>query len=147
MEFLKITSPAFVNGEIIPDKYTVKGQNINPELIIEDIPLNVKTIAIIVDDPDGHNWVHWVIFNIPANLPITVINENTAPGIEGLNDFKKNKYGGPCPPFGAGYHRYYFKVFALDSELKLDFATRDDLEIEMKGHIIAKGELMGKFKR
>jgi len=140
---LKVTSPAFSEGEKIPAKYTCDGENVNPELDIEGIPDGTKSLAIIVDDPDAPrgDWVHWVVFNI---LPTAKIEEDSTPGTEGMNDFKKTSYGGPCPPSGS--HRYFFRVYALDAKLNLDFTTKADLEMAMKGHILAKGELMGKFR-
>lgn len=142
---LKITSPAFLEGEHIPDKFTCKGENVNPELDIKGIPEGTKSLAIIVDDPDGSNWVHWLVFNIPEDK--NKVDENSVPGTEGMNDFKRTEYRGPCPPSGSGLHRYFFRVYALDSMLNIDFATKSDLELEMKNHILAKGELMGKFGR
>ena len=146
MEKLKITSPAFSNEEVIPDKYTCNGANVNPELDIEAIPAEAKSLALIVDDPDAPagTWNHWIVFNIQ---PSNKIEENSVPGEEAMNDFKKTSYGGPCTPQGAGFHRYFFRVYALDARLSLSFATREDVELAMKDHILAKGELMGKFKR
>lgn len=143
MELLKVTSPAFSNGEKIPSKYTCDGDNINPELIIEHLPSETKSLVIIVEDPNAVNgsWIHWIVFNIP---PILVIKENSVPGIEGLNDYKNTSYSGPCPPSGS--HRYFFRVYALDTLLTLSFATKADVELEMKNHVLAKGELMGKYR-
>lgn len=143
ISFLKVTSPAFQQGEKIPAKYTCDGENVNPELIIENIPAGTKSLVLVVEDPNAPTgtWVHWVLFNIP---PTNNIKENSVPGDEGMNDFKKTTYGGPCPPSGS--HRYYFRVYALDSMLNLSFATKADVELEMKEHILAKGELMGKYK-
>ena len=143
VNLLKVACPDFANGETIPDRFTCNGENINPELHLEGIPEETKSLAIIIDDPDGNNWVHWLVFNIPKT---NIIAENSVPGEEGMNDFKKTSYQGPCPPPGKP-HRYFFRVFALDARLNLDFVTRDDLELEMKPHILAKGELMGKFGR
>jgi len=145
---LIITSPAFKDGEKIPSKYTCDGENINPELNIEGIPEGTKSLVLIVDDPDAPagTWVHWVVFNIPVppNATEIKIAENSVPGEEGMNDFKKTSYGGPCPPSGS--HRYYFRVYALDTKLNLDFATKSDVELAMKNHILAKGELIGRFR-
>jgi hypothetical protein len=139
---LKVTS-TFVEGEKIPAKYTCDGDNINPELNIEGIPEATKTLVLIVDDPDapGGTWTHWIVFNIPPN---NKIEENSVPGEEGMNDFKITRYGGPCPPSGS--HRYFFRVYALDTQLSLSFATREDVELAMRNHILAKGGLMGKFR-
>ncbi len=142
---LKITS-AFANGEKIPKKYTCDGENISPELKIEGLPEAAKSLVLIVDDPDAPagDWVHWVVFNIPVSGDKLTIKEDSVPGEEGMNDFKKTSYGGPCPP--GGTHRYFFRVYALDSMLTLSFATKADVELAMKNHVLAKGELMGKFR-
>lgn len=148
MEKLKITSPTFQESGDIPDKYTCNGENVNPEINIEGIPAEAKSLVLIVDDPDAPagDWVHWVVFNIPVSGSALKIEENSAPGEEGMNDFKKTNYGGPCPPPGNA-HRYFFKVYALDTKLSLSFATKQDVELAMKSHILVKGWLMGKFKR
>jgi len=146
MKELTITSPAFKHNQPIPPKYTCDGQDVNPPLNIEGIPANTKSLALIVDDPDAPmgTWDHWIVWNI---LPTTTtIKENTIPGEEGLNDFRKHNYGGPCPP--SGTHRYYFKVYALDTKLTLNQnSKKGDLEKEMKAHILAKGELIGLYSR
>ena len=136
-------SSSFPNG-IIPDKYTCNGSNINPPLAISNIPSETKTLALIVDDPDApmKTFVHWVMWNIP----VANIEENSAPGEQGKNDFNKNKYSGPCPP--SGTHRYFFKVHALDTELNLPpSTTKVDLEKAMNGHILAEGALTGKYSK
>ena len=142
MSNLKITSSAFENNNVIPDKYTCKGQNINPPLHIDEIPKNAKSLALIVDDPDAPNgdWVHWIVFNI---FPNSDIKENSLPGKLGISDFKKNHYVGPCPP--SGTHRYFFKVYALDANLTglTLSSTKHDLVKAMEGHVVAKGELVG----
>jgi len=143
---MKISS-VFANEGVIPDKYGCKGSDVNPPLKIEEIPEDAKTLVLIVDDPDAPSgdWVHWVVFNIPISGSKLEIKEDSIPGEEGMNDFKKTNYGGPCPP--SGTHRYYFKAYALDSSLGLDFATKKDIEREMNGHVLAKAELMGKYSR
>lgn len=142
---LKITSPAFeANGEI-PTKYTCDGADINPPLHIEGIPEEIQSLVLIVDDPDapGGTWDHWIVWNIP---PVDAIEEDSIPGTEGLNDFRRQAYGGPCPP--SGTHRYFFKVYALDTMLDLPpTATKTDVEQAMEGHILAQGELIGKYSR
>lgn len=141
---LKISS-VFENNEKIPEKYTCDGENANPPLHIESIPKEAKTLALIVDDPDAPTgtFVHWVVFNIKI---IKDIREDSIPGKEGINSFKKISYGGPCPP--SGTHRYFFKVYALDSELDLDSsATKADVEKAMKNHVLAKGELIGLYSK
>ena len=145
MKSLKITSDAFEHGEMIPSRYTCDGANVNPPLKIFGIPEKTKSFAVIVDDPDAPSgtWVHWVVWDIPVS---EIIIEHSVPGSEGMNDFGKHHYGGPCPP--SGTHRYFFKVYALDAELDLDSSsTKADLENVMKPHVLAKGELMGKYKK
>jgi len=145
MNELKITSPAFKNNDFIPVKYTCDGDDVSPPLKIDGIPKETKSIVLIVDDPDAPmgTWVHWVAWNIP---PTEKIEENSVPGVEGLNDFNKHSYGGPCPP--SGMHRYFFKVYAL--EVKLDIkanSRKEDVERAMKGHTLAKGEIIGLYSR
>lgn len=145
MNELKITSPAFKNNGFIPVKYTCDGDDVNPPLKIDGIPKETKSLAIIVDDPDAPmgTWVHWVVWNIS---PTEKIEESSAPGVEGLNDFNKHSYGGPCPP--SGTHRYFFKIYALDTKLDIKTNSRkEDVERVMKGHILAKGEIVGLYSR
>ena len=145
MKELTITSPAFESNKSIPSKYTCDGNNVNPTLNIEGIPKETKSLVLIVDDPDAPmgTWDHWIVWNIP---PTNKIEENSVPGIEGLNDFRKRSYGGPCPP--SGTHRYFFKVYALDTKLDLNPNSRKkDVEKAMKDHILAKGELVGLYSR
>lgn len=149
-----VTSSAFKEGEFIPKKYTGEGPDVSPPLVFTGIPAGAKSIALICDDPDAPvgNWVHWVIFNIKPdikslaeNLPKTAKVLETAN--QGSNDFRKIGYNGPMPPPGKP-HRYFFKVYALDTMLTLpDGAKKADLEKAMKGHILAEGQLMGKYKR
>ena len=142
----QLTSPAFKHNAMIPQKFTCQGSDINPELKIADIPQGTKSLALIVDDPDAPmgTWVHWVVYDI---MPTTTqIAENYIPGTQGYNDFKKINYGGPCPP--SGTHRYFFKLYALDTILKLsEGATKAQVEEAMKGHILAQTELMGLYKK
>jgi Raf kinase inhibitor-like YbhB/YbcL family protein len=145
---LKLTSPAFEDGERIPDKYTCDGADINPPLRMENIPENTKSLALIVDDPDAPagTWVHWVMWNI--NPEVSEIKENQVPrgAVQGLNDFKKNSYGGPSPP--SGNHRYFFKLYALDALLDPEEgASKRDLKEAISGHIIARTQLMGTYSR
>lgn len=138
---LKVTSTAFGAGEMIPTTYTCKGKNINPPLDIGNIPEKAISLVLIVDDPDapGKTWVHWMVWNIPITHHI---KEDNVPGEQGQNDFMKVSYGGPCPP--SGTHRYFFKVYALDSLLKLTLRTvKKELELAMSDHILAYGELVG----
>ena len=150
---MKISSPAFKHHEKIPGKYTCDGENVSPPLVIEDTPKNAKGLVLICDDPDAPmgTWVHWVVWNIPAdaggleeNIPKEKKLDDGA--CQGITDFQRHGYGGPCPP--GGTHRYYFKLYALDTELDLPGnSTKAALEAAMQGHLIAKGELMGKYKR
>ena len=144
---MKVTSSAFQQGANIPSKFSCDGPNTSPPLQISDVPTEAKSLVLIVDDPDAPSglFTHWVVWNIsPQN---TTIGEGTTPkGVQGTNDFGKSGYGGPCPP--SGTHRYYFKVFALDRELDLPVgAKRSQLDSAIKGHVIAQGELMGRYSR
>jgi len=142
---LTITSPAFKNGESIPAKYTCDGTDINPPLRIEGVPKETVSLALIVDDPNAPKgvWDHWLLWDIK---PVNEIKENSIPGTEGMNDFKRQHWGGPCPP--SGEHRYLFKVYALDTLLKLESGSvKALLEKAMKGHILAQGELVGLYSR
>lgn len=151
---LKITSTAFQEGGTIPQQYTCSGANISPPLAWEGVPDGAKTLALILDDPDapGKTWVHWVLYNLPAtttSLPENVpAQERVAGGgVQGKNDFRNLGYGSPCPPPG-GAHRYYFKLYALDTELTLDpGATKEQLLKAMEGHVLVEGELIGKYTR
>ncbi|UJS17345.1 MAG: YbhB/YbcL family Raf kinase inhibitor-like protein [Candidatus Jettenia sp.] len=150
---IEIKSPAFEEGGMIPQKYTCDGEDISPPLSWNSVPNGTKSLALICDDPDAPmgTWVHWVLFNLPANIqglpenrPHQKTFENGAK--QGITDFKKIGYGGPCPP--SGTHRYYFKLYALDTEINLDAGiTKQQLLKAMEGHIIAEGQLMGKYKR
>lgn len=138
----------FEQGANIPIRYTCDGEDINPTLEISDIPENAKSLVLIVDDPDapGKTWVHWVLWNIDAGT--TKIEENSVPSgaIQGVNDFGKTSYGGPCPP--SGTHRYFFKLYALDTTLNLDSSAGKAEVVEaMEGHVVAQGELMGRYSR
>jgi Raf kinase inhibitor-like YbhB/YbcL family protein len=142
---MNITSPAFGDNQAIPGKYTCQGEDINPPLQISGIPDGTKSLALIVDDPDapGKTWVHWVVFNIPVTQEI---KENSIPGSPGFNDFGRNAWGGPCPP--SGTHRYFFKVYALDSTLNLkEGAKKQELEAAMQGHTLGQAQLIGLYKK
>jgi len=142
---MKILSPEFQNNEFIPKKFTCQGEDVNPALIIENIPKEAKSLALIVDDPDAPMgmWVHWVVFDIPL---ISRIEENSIPGKQGRNDFGRNNYGGPCPP--SGTHRYFFKIYALDKKLNLtEGATKKELEKAMQTRILAQAELIGLYQK
>jgi Raf kinase inhibitor-like YbhB/YbcL family protein len=145
MKELTVSSPAFENNKLIPPKYTCDGDNVNPPLTIERVPDGTKSLVLVVDDPDASmgTWDHWTVWNIP---PTNKIEENTVPGIEGVNDSRKHAYSGPCPPWGT--HRYFFKVYALDTKLDLNQnLKKQDVERAMQGHVLAKGELVGLYSR
>ena len=142
---MELKSPEFKDKGYIPKKFTCRGENINPALIIEGIPPEAKSLALIVDDPDAPsgNWVHWVMFNISV---VSKIEEDSAPGKQGINDSGRIAYDGPCPPFGT--HRYIFEIYALDAMLNLaEGIAKAELEEAMKGHILAKAELIGLYKK
>ena len=148
-----LTSTAFEEGEMIPKKYTCDGSNISPPIKWDSVPPQAKSLALIADDPDAPmgTWVHWVIFNIPpslSGLPESIPPKDSLPNgsLQGKNDFRNSGYGGPCPP--GGTHRYFFKLYALDIMLQLKpGCTKADLLKAMQGHIVAEGQLMGKYSR
>ena len=144
---MEITSSAFHEGGNIPSKFTCDGSDTSPPLQITGIPSEAKSLVLIADDPDapGGLFTHWLVWNIPPQT--NSIAERSAPkGVHGTNDFGKPDYKGPCPP--PGTHRYSFKVFALDRELDLrGGAKRGQLDAAMKGHVIAQGELVGRYAR
>ncbi len=148
MSTFSIESPAFKNNGNIPKRYTCDGKDVNPPLVIQNVPNGAKSLALVVDDPDAPAgiWVHWVVWDIDPG--IRRIGENSVPAgaIQGRNDFKKTNYGGPCPP--SGTHRYFFKVYALDAKLSLkDNSTKLDIEAAMKGHILGEARIIGLYKR
>jgi Raf kinase inhibitor-like YbhB/YbcL family protein len=148
MNTLTVTSPAFAGGGAIPAKYTCDGADVNPPLLIGPVPAGTAALALIMDDPDAPvgTWVHWVIWNIPAQT--REIRENSVPAgaSQGKNGWGRNSYGGPCPP--SGTHRYFFKLYALDAPLNLGAAAdKSELEKAMRGHILGQGELMGTYRR
>lgn len=144
---MEISSPAFENNQNIPTKYTCDAEDVSPPLNISDIPEGTKSLALIVDDPDAPAkvWVHWTAWNMPATT--TSLNESVPPpGTEGTTDFGKTGWGGPCPP--SGTHRYFFKLYALDTKLDLaPTSTKEDLVKAMEGHILAEAELIGLYER
>jgi len=147
---MQVTSLAFKDGDKIPQEYTGDGEDESPPLRWDGAPEGVKSFALICDDPDAPSgtWVHWVLFNIPADVKELKEGGADLPkeAVPGKNDFKKNAYGGPKPP--SGKHRYYFKVYALDTTLNLPKgATKADVEKAMKGHVKAWGQLMGTYQR
>lgn len=145
---MRIISSAFEHNQNIPSKYTCDGENVNPPLQFIDIPKNAKSLVLIVDDPDAPSktWVHWVVFNIdPKTLKIEE-NSKLSSGIEGMTDFERTGWGRPCPP--PGTHRYFFKLYALDSTLNLSSTDgKKEVEDAMKGHVLASSELIGLYSR
>lgn len=154
---LTLESSAFENGGEIPARYTCEGEDAAPELHWRGVPDGAISLVLIVDDPDAPDpkapkmtWVHWVLYNIPASaggLPEGVTSENLPQGTEeGLNDWKRTGYGGPCPPVGR--HRYFHKLYALDAKLEgLKHETGPAVEVAMAGHVIAKSELIGTYQK
>lgn len=145
---MKITSSSFAHNQNIPPKYTCDGENINPPLQFSDIPADAKSLVLISDDPDAPmgTWVHWILWNIDPKT--TEISEKSVPAgaIEGTTSFGETGYGGPCPP--SGVHRYFFKLYALDTKLDLPIsAKKEDLEKAMQQHILASAEMIGLYTR
>ena len=150
---ITVTSSAFSEGGIIPVKYTCDGEEISPPISWEKIPPQARSIALISDDPDAPagTWVHWVIYNIPSEtngLPekVPAVTKLGDGSFQGINSSHKIGYDGPCPP--SGTHRYFFKVYALDTKLSLPAgATKKSLEEAMEGHVLGQGQLMGRYSR
>jgi Raf kinase inhibitor-like YbhB/YbcL family protein len=152
-----IQSPAFIHNEIIPMQYTCEGRDISPALEWTSVPEGTESLALIVDDPDAPDpkapkmtYVHWVLYNIPANVPglkEAIESKDLPEGTkEGLNDWKRLGYGGPCPPIGE--HRYFFKLYALNCKLPdLSNPTKAQLEKAMEGKVISKTEFIGKYTK
>lgn len=158
MNTIRLRSPAFADGGAIPTVYTCDGKDVSPPLEWSGVPDTARFLALVVEDPDAPRgtWTHWVIFDIPAGIRglgegvpaqerVTVAAGGET-ALQGENDFKKTGYGGPCPP--SGTHRYVFRLYALDTELGLGpKATRQDVLRSIKGHVLAEGELMGRYRR
>jgi Raf kinase inhibitor-like YbhB/YbcL family protein len=152
---MTLESHAFAEGEAIPRKYTCEGEDVSPPLSWSNLPERTRTLALIVDDPDApdpkapkRTWVHWVLYEIPVE--VTELPEGALPlpvgAREGVNDWGKTGYGGPCPPIGT--HRYFFKLYALDTALgDLSAPTKARLEQAMTGHILAQTELIGTYRK
>jgi Raf kinase inhibitor-like YbhB/YbcL family protein len=141
-----MTSPAFQEGGMIPQKFTCDGDDVNPQLKLEGVPPQAKAIAIIMDDPDAPSgdWVHWVAWDIDPKT--AEIPENSSAGTEGTTSFRRTGWGGPCPP--SGTHRYVFKAYALDKRINLQkTAGKRELLAAMEGHILAQTQLMGRYRR
>jgi Raf kinase inhibitor-like YbhB/YbcL family protein len=154
---LTLSSPVFRHGDPIPPKYTCEGSDISPALAWSGEPPGTRSLALVVDDPDApdpaapkRTWVHWVLYNIPPQargLPEDASSRNLPAGTrEGLNDWKRTGYGGPCPPIGR--HRYFHKLYALDVTLEgLDRPDKAALEAAMSGHVLERTELMGTYQK
>jgi Raf kinase inhibitor-like YbhB/YbcL family protein len=154
---LILTSPAFADHAAIPSQYTCEGADISPPLAWSQAPAGTKSLALIIDDPDAPDprapkmtWVHWVIVNLPAaarGLPEGAAERGMPPGaVQGLNDWKRAGYGGPCPPIGS--HRYFHKLYALDTVLTgLERPTKAQLLSAMQGHVLAEAELIGTYQK
>jgi Raf kinase inhibitor-like YbhB/YbcL family protein len=162
---MKISSLAFEEGKDIPVQYTCKGEDISPALMISNVPEKAKSLALICDDPDAPRgiWVHWVIYNISPGIALIpekisdglnpiLSRDSSLSAVHGINDFGKLGYGGPCPPPGSS-HRYFFKLYALDTKLETEpketekSLSANILQQKMAGHILAETSTMGKFKR
>ena len=151
---IKLTSTAFEEGQTIPKKYTGAGEDVSPPLQWDNVPKDARSLALICDDPDAPRgtWVHWVLFNLPADqnqLDEAVPTDKELPGgaRQGKNDFGDIGYGGPAPPKGKP-HRYFFQLFALDTKLELaPQAKRSEILTALAGHVLAKGQLMGLYKK
>ena len=146
----------FHDGGEIPRKFTCDGEDINPPIFVGNISPEAKSLVIIVDDPDAPagTFTHWIAWNIPPRgeipeaVPPEKVVENPVYMVQGVNDFGRIGYGGPCPPRGHGVHHYHFKVYALDTLLDLDpGASRKELEKAMEGHVIQWGEVVGLYER
>jgi Raf kinase inhibitor-like YbhB/YbcL family protein len=151
---LSVTSPAFKEGEPIPSQYTCDGKDVSPPLHWDGAPPTTKAFAVICEDPDAPagTWVHWMIYNIPASATTLPEGVKKGPasidnGRQGVNDFGKIGYNGPCPPGGKA-HRYFFKVYALDATAALPFLVKKpDFAKRIEGHIVAEGALMGTYQK
>jgi len=143
----QLTSIAFENNSVIPKKYTCDGKDVNPPLIFNNLPSQAKSLALTISDPDAPtgSWSHWVVYNIPPNTEEVI--ENTNPGTEGVNDFGKYTYGGPCPPSGK-LHHYIFQAYALDIILTINAgANINDFERVILGHIIEQSQVVGTYQK
>lgn len=153
---LELTSSAFTQGGQIPSKYTCEGDDVSLPLAWSGAPQNTKSLVLIVDDPDAPDpkapklvWVHWLVYNLPPDAS-GLVEDAEAAGLPqstalGVNDFKKTSYGGPCPPIGR--HRYFHKLYALDTTLDLTQPSKADLLAAMKGHVLADAELVGTYQK
>lgn len=152
---MRIECTDFGQGLPIPKQYTCSGRNVSPQVTWGDVPENTKSFALVADDPDAPegSWTHWIAYNIPADRRGLPANIDGVPRLldgtlQGRNDFRKIGYGGPCPPHGDGPHRYFFRLYALDSKLDLEpGADKAELIRAMQGHVLEQTELMGRYQR
>ncbi len=153
---LTLSSPAYKPSAAMPSRYTCEGEDISPPLAWDGVPAGTKSLALIIDDPDAPDpkapkrvWVHWVLYNLPPEARELAAGADTGglpPGTShGVNDSKNAAYNGPCPPIGR--HRYFHKLYALDTTLDLAHATKAELEAAMKGHVLAQTELIGTYQK
>ncbi|KPJ85015.1 hypothetical protein AMJ57_04760 [Parcubacteria bacterium SG8_24] len=145
---MKIQSPAFAAGSAIPSEHTCDGEDVSPPLFIDDLPEGTESLVLVVDDPDAPmgTWVHWTVWNISPEVGEVAEGEVPAEGIEGITSFGRAGYGGPCPP--SGEHRYFFRLYALDTLLDLaGSADIGELEAAMEGHVLDSAETMGVYSR
>ena len=145
---MNLSSPDFSEGENIPERFTCEGKDMSPTLKIDGVPKEAKSLVLIVDDPDapGGNFTHWLMWNVVPDLTEIAANRPPSHAVQGVNDFGKSKYSGPCPP--PGIHRYYFKLYALDTTLALPpTSKRKAVDSAIKGHILAEATLMGRYAR
>lgn len=151
MKTFILKSSAFKEGETIPAKHTCDAENVNPLLEIKNVPEGIKSLALILDDPDatgGVTWDHWLLWNIDPRTQYISEDNIPAGAVQGINSFGKIKYGGPCPPKGASAHRYMFKLFALDTTLSLtEGATKAELEGAIANHVLNETTLIGFYAR
>jgi Raf kinase inhibitor-like YbhB/YbcL family protein len=145
---MKLSSPDFSDGGNIPERFTCEGKDVSPTLTIDGVPKEAKSLLLIVDDPDAPagNFTHWLMWNIVPTLTEIVGNKPPPHAVQGVNDFGKSKYSGPCPP--PGIHRYYFRLYALDTTVALPpKSKRKVVESAINGHVIAQATLMGRYAR
>ena len=148
-----LTSSAFAEGGAIPSKYTCDGRDLSPPLAWSGVPAGAQSLALVVDDPDAPDpaapamtWVHWVLYDIPPATTAIAEGAQAAGAKDGMNDWKRTGYGGPCPPVGR--HRYFFKLYALDRALPdLHRPSKAQLEAAMKGHVLGEARLMGTYQK
>lgn len=148
---MQITSPVFTHNTALPDLYTCNGDDINPALDISGVPVGTRSLVLIVDDPDAPDpaapsvvWEHWIVWNIDPGTSAIAAGSIPAGAVQGTNSWGRTEYGGPCPPIGT--HRYFFKLYALDTDLALGTTSiKADVEAAMQGHVLARAELIGLF--